>query len=76
MLTLPVFRALPCAARAVLAARAFAVRGTLPVVPPKPRLLDPFRAALSARHYSGRIEGACVAWVKRLHLLPGPAPPG
>jgi hypothetical protein len=53
MLTLPVYRALPCAAGAPLPTWPFVVRETtpvpVPVTPPKPRLLDRVRAALRAR---------------------------
>jgi Phage integrase, N-terminal SAM-like domain len=65
MLTLPVYRALPCETGAPLPARPFVVRETPTVTPPKPRLLDRVRAALRARHYSRRTEEAYVAWIKR-----------
>jgi integrase len=65
MLTLPVYRALPCETGAPLPARPFVVREATPVTPPKPRLLDRVRATLRARHYSRRTEEACVAWIKR-----------
>jgi hypothetical protein len=45
MLTHPVYRASPCVADARLQVRAFLVRETIPVTPPKPRLLDRVRAA-------------------------------
>ncbi len=65
MLTLPVDRALPCAAGAPLPARPFVVRETAPVTPPKPHLLDRVRAALRPRHSSRRTEKAYVARIKR-----------
>jgi len=53
MLTLPVYRALPCATGAPLPARPFVVRETAPVTPPKPHLFDRVRAAMRARHSVG-----------------------
>jgi len=35
----------------------------------KPRLLDRFRAAVRARHYSRRTEKAYVAWIRRYLLF-------
>jgi integron integrase len=52
-------------AGASLSPARFVVRETPEVVPPKPRLLDRVRAALRARHLSGRTEDAYVAWIKR-----------
>jgi Phage integrase, N-terminal SAM-like domain len=66
MLMHPVYRASrPSMADARVPARAFLVRETTPVTPPKPRLLDRVRAALRARHYSRRTEEAYVAWIRR-----------
>ena len=58
MLTQSVYGAPASVADVRLPARAFLVRETTPVTPPKPRLLDRVRAALRARHYSRRTEEA------------------
>jgi len=60
MLALAVYRVPPASLP-----RRFAVRETIAVTPPKPRLLDRVRTALRARHYSRRTEDAYVAWIKR-----------
>jgi integron integrase len=62
---LRVYRALPCAPRALRADRDLVAREAPPVAPPRPRLLDRVRAALRARHYSRRTEEAYVAWITR-----------
>src|SRR5436190_18540816 len=42
-----------------------------PVEPTKPRLLDRVRATARLRHYSGRTEGAYVAWIRRYIFFHG-----
>jgi integron integrase len=42
-----------------------AVCEALPPQQARPRLLDRVRAALRARHYSGRTEASYVAWIRR-----------
>jgi integrase len=44
---------------------------TGPSDPPKPRLLDRVRQAISARHYSRRTEKAYVHWIKRYIVVHG-----
>lgn len=52
-------------------ASALAVRETAPGGAPKPRLLDRFREAVRARHYSRRTEKTYVAWIKRYIFFHG-----
>ncbi|HEX9819743.1 MAG TPA: phage integrase N-terminal SAM-like domain-containing protein [Methylomirabilota bacterium] len=47
-----------------------AVRET-PHEPPRPRLLDRVRNALSARHYSRRPQRSYVAWIRRYIFFHG-----
>jgi integrase len=61
----PVARWSTWEAGALLPAAPFVARETPAVAPPKPRLLDRVRAALRARHHSGRTEEAYVAWITR-----------
>jgi hypothetical protein len=63
MLGHPIYRASPSVVDTRRPTRAFLVRGTTPVAPAKPRLLDQVRAALRARHYSLRTEEAHIAWI-------------
>lgn len=44
---------------------------SLPVEPPKPRLLDQVRAKIRTKHYSIRTEQAYVDWIKRFILFHG-----
>ena len=59
------YRASACRAGASLSPARLVVREAFEGAPPKPRLLDRVRAALRARHLSGRTEDAYVAWIKR-----------
>jgi integrase len=50
---------------------ALAVRETDQAGPPKPRLLDPVRETIRARHYSRRTEKVYVAWIRRYIFFHG-----
>src|SRR5947208_5783064 len=47
------------------------VREAGPGGAPKPRLLDPVRETVRARHYSRRTEDAYVAWIRRYIFFHG-----
>ncbi len=65
MLTRSLYRTPACRAGASRPPTGLVVRETAETTPPKPRLLDRVRAAMRARHRSGRTEDAYVAWIKR-----------
>jgi integron integrase len=47
------------------------VRESQPAYTVKPRLLDQVRAALRARHYSGRTEDSYIGWIRRYIVFHG-----
>src|SRR5947209_6319428 len=49
----------------------YALRGNLGGMTEPPKLLDRVRAAVRARHYSGRTEEAYVAWIRRYIIVHG-----